>query len=88
MDFTVVFVANIPFYVYYNRPVMPISPRYRALLVTEREGQIHLTCLDALGREVMPYPEYVLALFTFMFEVKGRYKRCMNIVMFPLIITC
>ena len=40
---------------------------------------LRLTCLDALGKIVMPYPEYVLALFTYLFEVKGRYKRCMDI---------
>ena len=76
MDTALVFVANIPFYVYYNCPVTPsVSPRYRSLVISEDALGISLSCFDGTGREVMPYPEYVLALFTYFFEVRGRYKK-------------
>ena len=67
MDTSVVFVGNIPFYVYYNcREAASAYPSYRSLTVNENSDGIGLVCFDALGYEVMPYPEYVLALFTYM----------------------
>ncbi len=80
MDCAVVFVANIPFYVYYNYSSLPnTAPRYRTLVVRDNGEVMTLTCQDAQGAEVMPYPEYILALFTYLFEVRGRYKKHMNI---------
>lgn len=80
MDTSLVFVANIPFYVYYNCSALPsLSPRYRSLAINEDTHGISLNCFDGAGREVMPYPEYVLALFTYLFEVRGRYKKRLKI---------
>lgn len=80
MNTALVFVANIPFYVYYNsHPDFNASPRYRTLAVCDKGDAIALRCFDSLGQEIAPYPEYVLALLTYMLEVKGRYKRCWKI---------
>lgn len=80
MDTSVVFVTNIPLYVYYNCPrISSVSPSYRSLIINENSEGISLICYDAEGVAVMPYPEYVLALFTFLFEVLGRYKRHLKI---------